>query len=53
MTGKLYALAVTAPTRITALKDVPSVVEEGFPDLVTADRIGLGVFEQQIYKGAT
>jgi tripartite-type tricarboxylate transporter receptor subunit TctC len=39
-TGKLRALAVTAPTRIAALKDVPSVVETGFPDLVTADWIG-------------
>jgi tripartite-type tricarboxylate transporter receptor subunit TctC len=39
-TGKLRALAVTAPTRISALKDVPSVVEEGFPELVTADWIG-------------
>jgi tripartite-type tricarboxylate transporter receptor subunit TctC len=39
-TGKLRALAVTAPTRISALKDVPSVVEAGFPDLVTADWIG-------------
>jgi tripartite-type tricarboxylate transporter receptor subunit TctC len=38
--GKLRALAVTAPTRIAALKDVPSVVEAGFPDLVTADWIG-------------
>src|SRR3954447_9475563 len=39
-TGKLRALAVTAPTRIAALKDVPSVVEAGFPDLVTADWTG-------------
>jgi tripartite-type tricarboxylate transporter receptor subunit TctC len=39
-TGKLRALAVTAPTRIPALKDVPSVIEAGFPDLVTADWIG-------------
>jgi tripartite-type tricarboxylate transporter receptor subunit TctC len=39
-TGKLRALAVTAPSRIAALKDVPSVVEAGFPDLVTADWIG-------------
>jgi tripartite-type tricarboxylate transporter receptor subunit TctC len=42
-TGKLRALAVTAPNRITALKDVPSVVEAGFPELVTADWIGLAV----------
>jgi tripartite-type tricarboxylate transporter receptor subunit TctC len=39
-TGKLRALAVTAPTRIAAVKDVPSVTEAGFPDLVTADWIG-------------
>jgi tripartite-type tricarboxylate transporter receptor subunit TctC len=39
-TGKLRALAVTAPMRITALKEVPSVTEAGFPDLVTADWIG-------------
>jgi tripartite-type tricarboxylate transporter receptor subunit TctC len=39
-TGKLRALAVTAPTRIAALRDVPSVIEAGFPDLVTADWIG-------------
>ncbi len=38
--GKLRALAVTAPTRIEALKEVPSVVEAGFPDLVIADWIG-------------
>jgi tripartite-type tricarboxylate transporter receptor subunit TctC len=40
-TGKLRALAVTAPTRISALENIPSVVEVGFPDLVTADWIGL------------
>jgi len=39
-TGKLRALAVTAPTRIAALNDVPSVAEAGFPELVTADWIG-------------
>jgi tripartite-type tricarboxylate transporter receptor subunit TctC len=39
-TGKLRALAVTAPTRIAALEDVPTVVEVGFPNLVTADWIG-------------
>lgn len=42
-TGKLRALAVTAGGRIGALKDVPSVVEAGFPDLVTADWIGFAV----------
>ena len=39
-TGKLRALAVTAPARIAALKDVPSVVEADFPGLVVADWIG-------------
>jgi len=39
-TGKLRALAVTAPSRIAALQNVPSVAEAGFPDLVTADWIG-------------
>jgi tripartite-type tricarboxylate transporter receptor subunit TctC len=39
-TGKLRALAVTAPTRIAVLKDVPTVIEAGLPDLVTADWIG-------------
>ena len=42
-TGQLRALAVTSANRITALKDVPSVVEAGFPDLVTADWIGFAV----------
>jgi tripartite-type tricarboxylate transporter receptor subunit TctC len=42
-TGKLRALAVTSANRITALEDVPSVVEAGFPDLVTADWIGFAV----------
>jgi len=42
-TGKLRALAVTATNRISALKEVPSVVEVGFPDLVTADWIGFAV----------
>lgn len=42
-TGRLRALAVTAPGRITALKEVPSVAEAGFPDLVTADWIGFAV----------
>jgi tripartite-type tricarboxylate transporter receptor subunit TctC len=39
-TGRLRALAVTAPTRIPALKDVPTVVEEGFPELVLQDWVG-------------
>lgn len=41
--GKLRALAVTAPMRMAALKDVPTVVEEGFPELVIADWIGFVV----------
>jgi tripartite-type tricarboxylate transporter receptor subunit TctC len=38
--GKLRALAVTAPMRVPALKDVPSVVEAGFPELVVQDWVG-------------
>ena len=38
--GKLRALAVTAPKRTAALKDVPSVVEEGFPQLVNQEWVG-------------
>src|ERR1051325_2840533 len=38
--GKLRALAVTAPRRIAALDNVPSVAEVGFPGLVTADWVG-------------
>lgn len=41
--GKLRALAVTAPTRMPVLKDVPSVVEEGFPQLVIEEWVGLVV----------
>jgi tripartite-type tricarboxylate transporter receptor subunit TctC len=32
--GRLRALAVTAPRRVAGLPDVPTVVEQGFPDLV-------------------
>jgi tripartite-type tricarboxylate transporter receptor subunit TctC len=39
-TGKLRALAVTAPQRIPALKDVPTVAEAGFPELVVQDWVG-------------
>ena len=42
-TGRLRALAVTAPVRIARLKDVPTVVEQGFPDLVVEDYVGLAV----------
>ena len=42
-TGKLRALAVTAPKRIPILKDVPSIAEAGFPSLVAEDWVGLSV----------
>jgi tripartite-type tricarboxylate transporter receptor subunit TctC len=42
-TGRLRALAVTAPKRIAALKDVPTVAEQGFPDLLMEDWIGFAV----------
>jgi tripartite-type tricarboxylate transporter receptor subunit TctC len=38
--GKLRALAVTAPTRLPALKEVPTVVEAGYPELVVQDWFG-------------
>jgi tripartite-type tricarboxylate transporter receptor subunit TctC len=38
--GKLRALAVTAPRRMPVLKDVPTVVEEGFPQLVIEEWVG-------------
>jgi tripartite-type tricarboxylate transporter receptor subunit TctC len=41
--GKLRALAVTGPQRMPALKDVPSVVEAGFPELIIQDWVGLVV----------
>jgi tripartite-type tricarboxylate transporter receptor subunit TctC len=40
-TGRLRALAVTAPMRLPALKDVPTVVEAGFPDLIIQDFMGV------------
>ena len=40
-TGKLRALAVTGPARMTAVKDVPTVGEAGFPDLIIQDWFGL------------
>jgi tripartite-type tricarboxylate transporter receptor subunit TctC len=41
--GKLRALAVTAATRMPALMDVPTVVEEGFPELIIQDFVGFQV----------
>jgi tripartite-type tricarboxylate transporter receptor subunit TctC len=41
--GKLRALAVTAPKRIEVLKDTPTVVEQGFPNLVVEEWTGLEV----------
>ena len=42
-TGRLRALAVTAPDRVAGLKDVPTVVEQGFPGLVVEDYVGFAV----------
>ncbi len=39
--GKLRALAVTGVTRLPALKDVPTMVESGFPDFVVRDWQGI------------
>jgi tripartite-type tricarboxylate transporter receptor subunit TctC len=39
--GKLRPLAVTGPARLPALKDVPTMVEAGFPDFVVRDWQGI------------
>jgi tripartite-type tricarboxylate transporter receptor subunit TctC len=39
--GQLRALAVAAPVRSPVLKDVPTVVEAGFPSLISQDWMGL------------
>lgn len=41
--GKLRALAVTGPNRIAALKDVPTMVESGYPDFVVREWQGFAV----------
>jgi tripartite-type tricarboxylate transporter receptor subunit TctC len=40
-TGKLRAIAVTGPSRLPALKEVPTVGEAGFPDLIIQDWFGI------------
>ena len=42
-TGKLRAIAVTAPRRVAGLQDVLTVVEQGFPDLVVEDYVGFAL----------
>jgi tripartite-type tricarboxylate transporter receptor subunit TctC len=41
--GKLKPLAILAPRRHAQLPDVPTIVEEGYPDLTVATWFGLFV----------
>lgn len=41
--GKLRALAVTGPQRLTSLPDTPTIVEQGYPGLVVEDWVGFSV----------
>jgi tripartite-type tricarboxylate transporter receptor subunit TctC len=39
-TGRLRAIAVTAPQRVAALAEVPTVAEQGFASLIVEDWVG-------------
>lgn|SRR5262245_35105403 len=43
VSGRLRALAITSPDRIAAFRQVPTVLEQGFPGLVMADWVGFVV----------
>ena len=42
-TGKLHALAVTGPKRVPALANVPTMAEQGHPELAVEDWVGFAV----------
>ncbi|MPZ58842.1 MAG: hypothetical protein GEU91_20580 [Rhizobiales bacterium] len=42
-TGKLRALAVTGPKRLATMSNVPTIIEQGFPNLVVEDWVGFTV----------